>query len=447
MAKVVPIYKQGEISLIKNYRPISILNILSKIFEKLIHRRLYTYLNDNTILNENQFGFRENRSTSQAVLNYFHYVYDRLDNGELVFSIFLDFSKAFDCVSHDVLLHKLSHYGIRGVALDWFKSYLSNRRQYVSIDETVSNSLEIKQGVPQGSVLGPLLFLIYINDFPNISNKFKFTLFADDSTLSCAIPRDNILDARESINANLTYVHDWLCVNKLAINADKTKYIIFSYNNCYILPGIKIGRNRITSQDKIKFLGIYIDRNLKFNHHLNVISNKCSKSIGVLYRISSFLPFEILRQLYDTLILPHLQYGIEIWGHAHGSSKILALQKRAIRIINSLMYRAHTEHYFTDNRILSIAKLYQYGICCYMHKVINGNYVDRQNFHLRTFDDIHSYNTRNTNLFYYPLFRHTNSQNCFCYIGPKYWNGLPENIRTIIAHHSFKRYLKQFILD
>lgn len=201
-------YKDGDRRLNNNYRPISILPIFSKIFEKVACRQLLSYLERNNILKPNQFGFLANKSTSQAFISFLHRTYEALDNGFLYFSLFLDFKKAFDSVSHDILLSKLEFYGVRGVALSWFKSYLSSRIQCVITNGATSSEQYVDCGVPQGSVAGPLLFLIYINDFPNCSNHFQFTLFADDSTLSCSFPRDQIESFHHIINGNLVSICD-----------------------------------------------------------------------------------------------------------------------------------------------------------------------------------------------------------------------------------------------
>ena len=185
VARVVPVFKSGSPSSVLNYRGISILPPFSKIIEKVVHKQLSDYLLSNNLLNPNQYGFRKNRSTTDAIVDMTQYIYDNLDCGDIVISFFLDFAKAFDTVNHAILLQKLQWYGIQDSALNWFNSYLSGRLQYVSLDGFNSQVHTIDRGVPQGSILGPLLFLIFINDFPNCSNFFKFTLFADDSTLTC----------------------------------------------------------------------------------------------------------------------------------------------------------------------------------------------------------------------------------------------------------------------
>ena len=235
-ARVTPIFKEGDKCKINNYRPISVLPIFSKILEKAAYRQLYQYLETNSILIHNQFGFRRNKSTTQAIMNLTQYLYSNIDSGKIIFSMFLDFRKAFDSVNHQILLSKLNSYGVRGHALEWFSSYLGDRKQHVNINNTPSDVKFIKYGVPQGSILGPLLFLIFINDISNCTNFFKFILYADDSTLSTCIDTKNSQNHSSIINIELQKVYEWLNANCIAINEDKTKYMLFSYNKNISLP-------------------------------------------------------------------------------------------------------------------------------------------------------------------------------------------------------------------
>ena len=208
IARITPIFKEGDKNNVNDYRPISVLPIFSKIFEKAAYQQLYQYLELNSFLNNNQFGFRSKKSTTHAIINFLQYLYENLDSGKLIFSIFLDFRKAFDSVNHDILLSKLQIYGIRGQALDWFRSYLNNRQQYVHVNKCESSLETIKCGVPQGSILGPLLFLIFINDITKSSNIFKYILYADDSTLSTCITENELEEHTELINHELNNVYE-----------------------------------------------------------------------------------------------------------------------------------------------------------------------------------------------------------------------------------------------
>ena len=444
-AKVTPIKKPGNSTNISNYRPISILPPISKIFEKIIHKQLYSYLENNQILYKDQFGFRTNRSTTQAILNFVQNLYDSLDKNHIVLSIFLDFKKAFDCVNHKILLSKLEFYGVRGVALAWFESYLSNRKQSTIIGNTESNLLTIKNGVPQGSILGPLLFLILINDLPNSSNIFKFILFADDSTLSLEIPTLNC-ETISVINNELNNLNRWLVSNKISINTDKTKFIIFSYRkNLNFSPLIKIGGATIRSTNNIKFLGVFVDRHLKFNDHAKYISSKLGKSIGILFRLNKYLPKEILKILYYTLVQPYFNYAIEVWFSTfdYVNNKLNILQKRACRVINNLSYYDHTLGAFKSMSILKLNELHFFRISILMYKSLNNNTNNSNKTHFQ----IHQHDTRGKNNLEIPRYNRTASQFCLNYVGVKVWNDIPKKIQEAKSLFTFKKKLKIYLLS
>ena len=228
ISKVIPIHEGGATDDLNNYRPISLLSIFDKIMEKLMHKRLYDFLQEQNILLHNQFGFRKNNSTTNALLQITEKIKETIDKKKYGCGIFIDLSKAFDTVNHVILLRKLEHYGIRGVAHDWFKSYLTNRKQYVFLNGEYSEFANITCGVPQGSVLGPLLFLIYINDLPNISKVLNFYLFADDTNIYYEAESLNKLET--IINKELKKLHTWLIVNRLSLNIDKTNFLTLTIN-------------------------------------------------------------------------------------------------------------------------------------------------------------------------------------------------------------------------
>ena len=225
LAKVIPIFKTGDKCNPNNYRPISLLPAFSKILEKIVHKRLLKFLCKHNIIYPQQYGFLKGRSTEQAMADIILMISNAIDNKSLSLGIFLDLSKAFDSISHKILLQKLSRYGIRGVSLKWFNSYLSGRLQYVLNDNVTSSSQSINAGVPQGSVLGPLLFLLYINDMPLISTVLNYILFADDTTAIYNSP--SIDDLFLTVNAELSKLNNWFAANELLINVSKTNFVIF----------------------------------------------------------------------------------------------------------------------------------------------------------------------------------------------------------------------------
>ena len=448
IAKIVPIFKSGNKYLIHNYRPISLLPLLSKIFEKVAHNQLSCYLDSKNVIFNHQYGFRSGKSPDNALVDFLKFTYDSLDDNFYVFSTFLDFKKAFDSVDHDILLNKLHHYGIRGIAHSWFKSYLSNRKQYVTIGDSSSDLLTVTHGVPQGSILGPLLFLIYINDFPQCSRFFKFILYADDSTLSCTIPKKDMLSFNDTINLHLESVSLWLSSNKIAINIEKTKYMFFSFRNSINLGDIYIGGGLISSACSTKFLGIHIDNNLNFNTHVDYISNKICKSLGIIYKLN-YLPRNILFTLYQSLTPPYFNYGIISYFNLSisNSYRLSIIQKKCIRAINKLNYRDHTNDYFIGNKILKLEDQHSLHLAIYIFKTLKLNFDPILFNSLIYQDQLHDHETRFRSQLTIPRLRASMSRNGLSFKGVKLWNSLPEEFREINSLVKFKNSLKSLFFD
>ena len=235
---IIPVYKAGDNREFTNYRPISLLPCFSKVLEKMMNKRLVNYLNKVGILSEHQFGFRKNYSTNFALIDLVNRITTTLDNKEFTIGVFLDLSKAFDTVNHDLLLQKLELYGIRGIVLEWFKNYITKRYQCVRYNNELSEKKEMKCGVPQGSILGPLLFLIYINDICNSSELVSFILFADDTNL--LMSHLNLNTLIDKVNEELEKISIWLQINKLSLNLSKTHFILFKSSRKKLGNEIKI---------------------------------------------------------------------------------------------------------------------------------------------------------------------------------------------------------------
>ena len=349
-AMITPVYKSDDHKSFGNYRPISILPIFSKILERIIYNRLLTYLDKMHILSSNQYGFRKNYSTYMALIELIDSLSHSIDNNEYTIGIFVDLSEAFDTVDHKILISKLNHYGIRGTPLMWFEDYLSDRKQTVKFRETISSKITVTCGVPQGSILGPLLFLLYINDIANCSNLLNFILFGDDTSIYHS-DRDSATLIRKT-NCELDKLSDWFKANKLSLNLKKTNYIIFRARNKPIpsrdnlnvlIDSIKMKRLATT-----KFLGTYINEHLDWKPHISHVALKMAKSIGIINKVKHFITSPTRRILYCSLVLPYIQYCNIVWAKTYPTNldKIMKLQKRAVRIIANAPYREPTDPLF-----------------------------------------------------------------------------------------------------
>ena len=438
IARVIPLHKGNSKHDLNNYRPISLLPLLSKLLERVVYNQVWHFLDTFNLISSNQYGFRRNRSTTMAVLNNLDYVYENLDQGNTVVSIFMDFSKAFDCIDHQILLRKLHSYGIRGIALDWFRSYLNDRKQYVVINFSESELRPITHGVPQGSILGPLLFLIFINDFPESNRFFNFTLFADDSTLSCNFNNVDEDLMKNTIESQLIPVYNWLSSNKIKINLDKSNFIIFSYRKSYNLNALNLGTGSINSTDQTKFLGMMIDKNLNFKSHIASLCAKLAQASGMLFRLNNILPQHSLTTLYYALFLPHLMYGIEIWFNilAVNDDRIFKLQKKAIRAIHSLPYGHHTSEFFKQMKVLKVHDLYKL-------RALSFAFCNDMN----TLSDVHDHHTRNRNNLVLPLYRRARTQSTLFYRSRMLWNSLPIDLKNTQSLGSFKNKVKIYYLS
>ncbi|MFZ2539889.1 MAG: reverse transcriptase family protein, partial [Oscillospiraceae bacterium] len=446
IAKIVPIFKNGDAKLVSNYRPISVLPAFSKIFEKIIQKQLEKYLADSDILDKNQFGFRSKLSTSMALLELLDKLCASIDKQETSVGVFIDLAKAFDTVNHEILLGKLQQYGIRGIPFKWFKSYLMNRKQYVVINTSKSKFTAIKCGVPQGSMLGPILFLLYINDLNYVSKLLQIIMFADDTNIF--LTGKSLKQLNQQLNEELVLVNEWFKANLLSLNISKTSYIIFG-NRKYENLDIYINNIQLIRQYETKFLGIILTADLKWTKHIDIVLSKTSKCLGIIAKVRHLLPLHLTKMLYMTLIEPYLNYCNLVWCSPDPTlmlNKNFKIQKKYCRLMTFSKFTAPSKALFTQLKLLSIFDIYRQQLATYMYKIINHLVPTLDHQLVRTGSSFHNYNTRTKDKLRKPFCRTKMRQNTLCYQGPKLWNQLPEFIKNAPSCNIFKSKMKSFLV-
>ena len=374
LTKVIPVFKnKGSPLEISNYRPISLLSNVEKILEKLMYSRVVSFLDLHQTFFKRQFGFRKSHSTSHTLINIVERIRKTLDEGNFACGVFVDLQKAFDTVDHSILISKLNHYGIRGIANNWFKSYLSNRSQFVSISSSKSTIKIIPHGVPQGSVLGPLLFLIYINDLHRAIFSSETFHFADDTHLLHF--NSDLLSLCNRVNRDLRSLQSWLKANKISLNAGKTEFLIFRHNRKILPfnPYLKIGGKKLFQSSNIKYLGVLIDPHLNWKAHISLLSNKLARTNGIISKLRHYVSTKTLINVYYALFNSHLQYGCQLWGLTEStiSRPIFNLQKKALRLITFNNLRCPSSPLFLNLKILKTFDLVKSLNISFVHKFLN----------------------------------------------------------------------------
>jgi len=462
-AVVIPLFKKGERDKKQNYRPISLLPTIAKVSEKAVKKRMLEYLVKISFLSPKQFGFKEGTSTEDALLDFLSYINKGLDDKMICASFFVDITKAFDMVNHEILLQKLYSLGFRGFILNWFSSYLKNRMQRVKIETTLSDPATINLGVPQGSVLGPILFLVYVNSIFIQNFRGKLTAFADDIAISYTSPNNFSLVC--DINHDSEVLRKWFANHKLRISS-KTKIMLFSLSSQdppdfeFFYHDQCCKRFNLSSPDPIshrsqspcnencfkievvksfKYLGITLDSKLNWHEHTNSLKLYFRSLTRKFYQLSKICSTNVLKMCYFGLFHSRLQYGISCWGGTHNNKikPILVLQKCIIKKIAGVDRMQHSFPLFSSFKILPVRHLYYFTILKQFHKTyVSTSFRSQENYRLRN-----AYNVAVLS------FRSTYYRNCYSIVSCRLFNKVPIHIKTTINNNSFLKKIKSWLFS
>ena len=455
LARVTPIYKgKGNKSEYTNHRPISVVSHLGKILEKAVKHQLVAFLTQHSLLSQYQMAYINGRSTQSALNFLINSWLKNIDSGMFTTACLIDLSKCFDCIHHKILFQKLKNIGITDTEFDWFCSYLYNRKQVVYFNNELSPEINLNIGIPQGTVLGPILFLIYMNELTSILPKNSCVMYADDITIysSATTLTSSAFNLQNIINTTV----NWINENGLNINVEKSNCIIIGSKDKTVNRKINltINGNIIKQITEVKLLGLYIDDNLTWKSHCDFLSKKISQKLGLFKRLRTFLPLHVISNLYFPLIQSLIDYGITLWGNCAKSylSLIQKLQNRTARIITQK--HNYTKYSSLDLRRnlnwMSVTERYSYFMSILMFQCINNPVLHKPLSSCFTFvKNDHNYPTRHSanQALSLPRPRTEKFKRAVSYSGVKIWNNIPLGTRTVSNVNVFKKRMKHIILD
>ena len=444
IATIVPIFKGGNKEDVSNYRPISLLPVTGKIFEKLLHYQIVNFLEDNKFLSNMQNGFRKERSTLGSIVNFTSDIFEAINDRKYTIATFIDLKKAFDTVNHKILLEKLFIAGIKGNVLKLLSNYLSNRFQKTISNGKMSKLNEITCGVPQGSILGPLFFLIYINDIQGVLGENHFHLYADDTVIYCM--NDNIDVAKQEMQKVLDKFSKWCAINALTINTNKTKTMLFGsrykIKNSHKID-LYINNELLQIVPTYKYLGMNLDQTLSFKYHLECLISNISFKLYMFSKIRRYLNEKCAITIYKTMLMPFFDYCDVIYMYS-GVNELKKLDRHHIR---GMKISLNEGYLFDENELYSKCNLAELSIRRQVHLRNYMFKIKRNENNLNTNDDV----TVNTRLYDGPVFNviHPNSEpikRSVMYAGALEWNNLEADVRNIKEFVQFKRIQKSWML-
>lgn len=457
-AIIIPIFKKGNRKEVTNYRPISLTSTIAKILEKIFKHKLIKFIEESNYLSNFQFGFRNARSTQDAIVRVVSQIYDNFDKNEKALAIFIDLQKAFDSISHEILLQKIEKAGIRGISYNFIKSYLKNRTQRVKIENVLSNPEVVTFGVPQGTVLGPILFILYINDMFDLPLKGSLTCFADDTSYN--ISAKTWREVYEYAERDINIIKEWMDYNLLSMNISKTNFITFSINTlgqpptdfklkvhtliCNNNMNVNCGCHPLIKVSSIMYLGVKIDENLNWKEHAATTAMRIRRTGYIFRELRNFLDLKTIRSVYFALTHSILQYAIAAWGATYPTYLIPV--KSAIQIVLRIAlkkhYRYHSEFLYQELNVPTMEKTHAFSLLC-----LTSLYTP---YHLTLPPPVlHGHDTRlrsNNTLSVYQVNRSI-TYNSPAYVAGKLFNILPNSIKLLRYSKSYRLKLKEWVKD
>ena len=449
IARVTALHKGGDKVTLDNYRSISVLTHINKIFEKLIYERLNDFVTDYNILEKHQFGFRKGHSTSHGISHLHDTILESIEKKKVCAALFIDLKSAFDTIDHKILENKLFFYGIKGKALKLITSYLTNRKQFIKTDDVMSEVLRVLCGVPQGSVLGPLLFIIYINDMDRCS-ELNTVLFADDAVLTMSHKFAKQLQFK--FNQEVNKLHHWLIANKLTLNLSKTKFMLFSKKRTKKSKEkkfkININKYSIKRVTEMKYLGVILDDKLNWHRHIQFLCSKLSKAAGIIYKVRKKVPKKVLLLLYHSLVATYLRYGIASWGSAKTTAlgKLRSLQNKILRYMTYTPQDSDVSGQYIQLNLLTLSDIYFLEISKFMYRNSKSTLPASFDEYFKNIE--HQHNTRNksNSALALPRPRTDLGKQSIKYSGVKIWGEIPLDIRNAQTYETFGTLLKSHLI-